>query len=277
MIYYIENDKIVICDSSQFDIEHILDCGQVFRYRKQGDCYTVFAKDKNCLLKRQNDRVIINTNFIDFFVNYFDLNRDYRLIKEKLIKFDGLENAINFGSGIRLLNQDPVEMIISFIISSNNNIPRIKMIIERLCEGLGENKGEYYAFPKLESLQNADESYFKSIGAGYRAKYLAIVSKQLKDFDLDQIAFLETDLARKKLVSLMGVGNKVADCILLFAYKKTDLFPIDTWTKKVYGNLCDKDSCSANVMSKKLVERFGNLSGYAQQYLYYYYRSLKID
>ncbi|HKL73635.1 MAG TPA: DNA glycosylase [Clostridia bacterium] len=277
MIYYTEPDKIIVSDTSQFDIEHILDCGQVFRYRKVDDCYTVFAKNTNCLLHRENGCVIIKTNFIDFFVNYFDLNRDYGKIKEELREFEGLSEAIDFGSGIRLLNQDPLEMIISFIISANNNIPRIKMIIERICEQLGENKGTYYAFPTLGELESADENFFRAIGAGYRAKYLVKVCKELRNFDLEEIVSLDTDAARKRLIALTGVGRKVADCILLFAYKKTDLFPLDTWTKKVYANLCFEDTCNVDVMSKNLVDRYKYLSGYAQQYLYYYYRSLKID
>lgn len=276
MIYKKYTDKIVITDTQDFNIEHILDCGQVFRYRKAGDCYSLFAKDANCLLQSKDGCVIINTKFVDFFVNYFDLDRDYKKIKLDLEKYDCLSEAIDFGKGIRLLNQDPLEMIISFIISANNNIPRIKMIIERICENLGENKGNYYAFPTLKQLQNADEIFFRSIGAGYRAKYLVRVTQQLKDFDFDSLKSLETDLARKKLTSLTGVGNKVADCIMLFAYKKTDLFPMDTWTKKVYACLFDKDNVSIDVMSKDLTKRFGNLSGYAQQYLYYYFRSLKL-
>ncbi|NLL56772.1 MAG: DNA-3-methyladenine glycosylase 2 family protein [Clostridiales bacterium] len=276
MIYSKSADKIIISDTSDFNIEHILDCGQVFRYLKTGDCYTLFAKDANCLLQSKDGCVIIKTKFVDFFVNYFDLDRDYKKIKSELVKFDELNEPIRFGSGIRLLNQDPLEMIISFIISANNNIPRIKMIIERLCKGLGQNMGDYYAFPTLNALQSADESFFKSIGAGYRAMYLVNASRQLKDFDLDYLKSLTTSDLRKKLVSLMGVGNKVADCIMLFAYKKTDLFPMDTWTKRVYTKMFNDKTVSADVMSKNLVGRFGDLSGYAQQYLYYYFRSLKL-
>ncbi|HOO22196.1 MAG TPA: DNA glycosylase [Clostridia bacterium] len=277
MDYYKTAGKIVIPDSSEFNIGHILDCGQVFRYRKTGDCYTLFAKDANCLLQSNNGCVIINTNFVDFFENYFDLKRDYKVIKEELREFTGLSEAIDFGGGIRLLNQDPLEMIISFILSSNNNIPRIQLIISRLCEKLGRDMGGYYAFPTLEALQSADETFYRSIGAGYRARYIAETCKALTDFDLEEPFRLDTPAARKKLTSLTGVGGKVADCILLFAYKKTDAFPLDTWTKRVYPRLFGKDAPDIKTMEKELVARFGNLSGYAQQYLYYYYRSLKID
>lgn len=275
MYYTIEHNKIVIRDTSEFDIRHILDCGQVFRYRKCGDCYTLLSNDAKCLLIRENDCVIIKTSFVDYFVNYFDLNNNYEVIKNKLATYQGLEDALDFGSGIRLLNQDPLETIISFIVSANNNIPRIKGIIERLCEGLGENKGDYYAFPSLLALAECGEDFYKSIGAGYRSKYLDKVSKELLASDIEEIAKLDTVNARKKLMELSGVGQKVADCILLFAYKKTDLFPMDTWSKKIYKFLGFEDTSSVKKMSETLVDHFQNLSGYAQQYLYYYYRTIK--
>ncbi len=272
MIYHFEPNRIVIDRTSDFDIEHILDCGQVFRYHKDGDKFRLYAKDKNCLLHNENDHVIIETIETEFFCQYFDLLRDYGSIKKELIKYEGLSAPIKYGGGIRLLNQDPLEMIVSFIISANNNIPRIKGIIDRLCKGCGTNKGEYYAFPTLEELCSVDESFFLSIGAGYRARYLVKAVNQLKDFDLDGIYNLNTDKARKKLTTLCGVGNKVADCILLFAYKKTDLFPMDIWSQKVYAALKMPTCGSITNMSDNLVTKFGTLSGYAQQYLYYYYR-----
>ncbi len=272
MKYRFEPGKIIIEEPTDFDIEHILDCGQVFRYQKEGDSFHLFAKNKYCLLHKENGRVIINTNEAQFFANYFDLCTDYGNIKDNLGKYCGLQEALKYGFGIRILNQDPVEMIVSFIISANNNIPRIKGIIERLCSGYGEQTKYGYAFPTLEALSEADESFFVSIGAGYRAKYLTETARHLKDFDIESIRSLDTATARKKLTALSGVGNKVADCILLFAYKKTDLFPMDTWSRKIYKALNMPKSQNVNEMSHYLVERFGNLSGYAQQYLYYYYR-----
>lgn len=272
MKFSIEPCKIVIEESNDFDIEHILDCGQVFRYHKEGSYYSLCAKDKNCLLHKENDRVIIETVETEYFAKYFDLYRDYGEIKRELSCYVGLNDALQYGGGIRLLNQDPLEMIISFIISANNNIPRIKGIIDKLCKGYGEKIDNFFAFPTLGQLSEATESFFKSIGAGYRASYLVRAIRQLKDFDLNEIFTLDTVNARKKLVSLCGVGNKVADCILLFAYKKTDLFPMDTWSQKVYWALCMPQTDKINEMSNNLVARFGKLSGYAQQYLYYYYR-----
>lgn len=272
MNYEVTDGNIVITDRDDFNIEHILDCGQVFRYRKEGDEFTLCSKNENCLLKNENDCVIIKTNNVGYFVDYFDLDNDYSKIKRQLKEYPNMADAINYGHGIRLLNQDPLEMIISFIISANNNIPRIKGIIERMCTSLGENMGDYYAFPTLDALQGADVTFFKSIGAGYRAEYLVKVSKQLSTLDYEGIRSMDTATARRTLVGLMGVGNKVADCILLFAYKKTDLFPMDTWSKKIYAALGNEPTDNSTVMSKNLVAQYGELSGYAQQYLYYYYR-----
>ena len=277
MNFFTEDKKIVIEDLSDFKINHILDCGQVFRYRNDGDCYTLFAKNKNCLLRKENSRVIIETSDVDYFVDYFDLKRDYAEIKSILRRFDNMSQAVEFGEGIRILNQDPYEMIISFIISANNNIPRIKKIIERLCASLGENMGVYYAFPTPQAMASADIDFFASIGAGYRADYLFHTSKMLLDFDLDEVRRADTEEARKMLMRLKGVGKKVADCILLFAFHKTDLFPMDTWSKKIYLSLGFPSDDDIGRMEKRLVGRFGDLSGFAQQYLYYYYRENKIS
>lgn len=277
MIYYTDDKKITIEDLSDFNIKHILDCGQVFRYRNTGNCYTLFAKNYNCLLRNENDRVIIETDNVDFFVNYFDLTNDYSVIKKELIEnYDGISDAVKYGYGIRLLNQDPYEMIISFIISANNNIPRIKKIIERLCENLGEKTEYGYAFPTPEKLASAEKSLFSSIGAGYRDDYLYCTSKQLLETNLDDIKNADTETARKMLMSFKGVGKKVADCILLFAFKKTDLFPMDVWSKRIYSAMGYEEDFDIGRMGKKLVDRFGALSGYAQQYLYYYFRENNI-
>lgn len=277
MKYAVCENKIIIEDLSEFNIEHILDCGQVFRYRKIGDCYTLFAKNYNCLLRKENDRVIIETDDTDFFVKYFDLDRDYSAIKDSLTKKSaGIRSAVEYGYGIRLLNQDPHEMIISFIISANNNIPRIKKIVERLCEGLGERTERGYAFPTKEAMASADKSFFTSIGAGYRDEYLVASSRALLDIDLDEIARADTATARKILLGLKGVGQKVADCILLFGFKKTDLFPMDVWSKRIYASLGYERDTDIGRMGRRLVADFGDLSGYAQQYLYYYFRENNI-
>ena len=172
MNYYTQGSSIIIEDLDSFNPKHILECGQVFRFSAKKDYFEVFSKNMICVLKSYNNRVIIETNNNDYFINYFDLTRDYTKIKEELAKSSLMDKAIKYGYGIRILRQWALETIISFIISSNNNIPRIKKIIEYIAEHLGEKEGEYYAFPTLDSLAEADEKFFTKAGAGYRARYL---------------------------------------------------------------------------------------------------------
>lgn len=276
MDYSIQNDKITIYDISQFNIKQILDSGQVFRYEQENNNYKIIAKNVISYLNYDNDRAIIISSDTDFAINYFDLERDYGKIKQELRKNELVGKAVSYGEGIRILNQDPLETIISFIVSANNNIPRIKGILNRLCEHLGENKGEYNAFPTLEALASENVDFYKKIGMGYRAEYIVKTVQQIKNgFDLD-LSDIETIEARKRLLTLMGVGNKVADCILLFAYHKEDVFPMDTWCKRIYRDLGLPQVTSCTNMAKRLTDIFGNLSGYAQQYLFYYYRENNI-
>ena len=166
-------------------------------------------------------------------------------------------------------------MIISFIISANNNIKRIQLIIENICKRFGNRINDYYAFPTLKELEKASEEDFKGCGAGYRAKYLYKVVRELQNFNINEIYRLESENAIEKLLTLSGVGPKVADCILLFGFNKQDCFPVDTWIKKVYNEYFAKEKTeNVKQIRKKLVSIFGNLSGYAQQYLFYYKRSL---
>ena len=215
----------------------------------------------------------IETVDTDYFVKYFDLNRDYGEIKRRLLGFPCMQEAIGYGYGVRILNQDPTEMIISFIISANNNIPRIQGIIERMCRTSGEPiGGEGFAFPTLDDLRKRDREYFASIGAGYRADYLVKSVDALANGFACDIGSLDTARARKKLMELTGVGRKVADCILLFGYHREDVFPVDTWIEKVYARLFGESNAAPARKADELAEYFGDLSGYAQQYLFYHAR-----
>lgn len=276
MQYSVCNNQIRIYGVSQFNINQILDSGQVFRFKKYKDKYTVIAGNIICYLNYDNEDVIIETNNVDFAIKFFDLDKDYHEIKSKLREHKLLDKAITFGEGLRILKQNPLETIISFIISSNNNIPRIKGIIERLCDYLGEYCGGYRAFPTLEALATVDVEFYRSIGAGYRAEYLAKTVEVINNgFKLD-ISTLSTEDARRYLMQLSGIGSKVADCILLFAYQRGDVFPMDTWCKRIYRDMELPPTTNIQIMAKRLTDIFGNFSGYAQQYLYYYYRENKI-
>ncbi len=267
----IEKNSIILTQLEDFDIRHILECGQIFRFEKlnEGE-YVVYSKDKKCTVTQNDSSAVIKSDDCEYFANYFDLARDYSQIKQKLKGKPFMDEAIEYGHGIRILNQDKWEMLISFIISANNHIPRIKGIISRLCESLGKNMGSYYAFPTPEAMASKDEDFYKALGAGYRAKYLAVTSKAVADgFDLESISEMDGSMANKKLCSLMGVGSKVADCILLFGYHKQDVFPVDTWIKKVYKDVVGENEDNNTVIREKLISIYGEYSGYAQQYLFF--------
>ena len=270
IIEKLEN-KIVIKGLEDFDIDHILLCGQVFRFKKTDYGYLVFSKDKIAKVYKGDGICEIQTSDVEYFFNYFDLSTNYSKIKQELSKFSQLKKSIEFGYGIRILKQDIFETIISFIISANNNIKRIQGIIERISEKFGQKIGDFYAFPTLEELKSADEQFYKSIGAGYRSLYLEKVVKQLSsdEYDLEEMKKMPTIKLRKKLTTLCGVGPKVADCILLFGFSRVDVFPVDTWMQKVYeqdflGKLKDR-----NKITDFFVNTFGELSGFAQQYLFF--------
>lgn len=276
MLYSILNNKIEIEDLTEFNPGHIVECGQLFRYYKTETGYKIFSKNLFCGLIYDKTRVIIDSADAEYFVNYFDLNRNYSDIKLALSGYPNLKKAINYGGGVRILNQDPAETVISFIISANNNIPRIRQIIGRLCDALGEDMGGYRAFPTPEALAARDAAFYRSMGAGYRADYIVSAAKMISDGHLEGLEKLETPAARKKLLELPGVGPKVADCVLLFAYHRTDTFPTDVWIEKVYDSLFGGGNLSRSKKSEALLRYYGELSGYAQQYLFYYARENNI-
>lgn len=217
--------------------------------------------------------------------DYFDLDRDYELIKDKLAKVDNnMKVSIEYGKGIRILNQDLWETIISFIISANNNIPRIKGIIERLAKKYGNelefNGSKYYTFPSPEQLRDVTVKDYRDLGLGFRDVRLYETTKMILDnkVDLNELRKNNNTLeVREELLKLSGVGPKVADCILLFSdLKRFEVFPIDVWVRRVMNDLYIKQEDEAKVSKKQIEklaqEKFGNLAGLAQQYLFYWRR-----
>lgn len=266
------DDYIEVLDMSSLDMKQTLECGQVFRFKVRDFGYTLYSLEHKADIYCQNT-IKIFTKDKKYFINYFDFLTDYDKIKSSLSVYPILESAINYGSGIRILRNSPLEMIIEFIISQNNNIPRIKTIIEKICESYGENMGDYYAFPTLEKLKSIPLEFFTNIKCGYRDKYLYESIAMINDVvDIDAIYNMSTDDARRELMKFKGIGRKVADCILLFGYQKTDVFPTDTWLVQAYNKIYDDNKKDAVAISKYFSEMFGDLSGYAQQYLYYYMR-----
>lgn len=276
MQYEKKSDGIRIIGKEDFNPEHILECGQIFRYKKNslGE-YVVYSKEYCAVIKEDNDGYFIKTKAVDYFVNFFDLQTDYSNIKKQLNNIAPYVNeAIESGHGIRILRGDLFEIIVSFIISANNNIKRIKLIIERLCERVGTNMGNYYAFPTMEQFFELDEKFFKEIGAGYRASYLASLKNEFDLILFNNFSAMSSDIARDNLIKIKGVGPKVADCILLFGLYKTDVFPVDVWMERVYYEQFGNVQLTRPQISKDLTNRFGCLSGYLQQYLFYH-RAIK--
>lgn len=272
MIYDLSNNIIKVFDKTQFNPEHILECGQVFRYGKDenNNYYVIAHKYKATIIEKEN-YYEIHSNNPNFFIDYFDLNTDYNKIKNTLIQNKILSPMIEFGYGIRILKADPLEMIVSFTISQNNNIKRIKQIIEKLCE-LGEENDNFKSFPTIDKLFNAPLSFYESLGAGYRAKFLKELSISLKSVNLEEISKLSTDEIYDFLINLKGIGPKVASCILLFGFHRLEKFPVDTWIEQVYYNHFSTEKRARPQIQKYFEEEFKEFSGLAQQYLFYYER-----
>lgn len=285
-----KEQKIVLQKIDSFELKDIFECGQCFRWNKQEDeSYTGVFGENVINIKKDRENMVIEgiskENMQTAIEEYFDLNRDYHEIKQTLARIDqNMKTSIQYGQGIRILNQDLWETILSFIISANNNIPRIKGIIERLAKSYGTKitwKGkDYYTFPSPEQLKNVTIQDYRNLGLGFRDKRLyettqMIVSKQV---DLEKMKKNPNTLeVREQLLTLSGVGPKVADCILLFStLKRLEVFPIDVWVRRVMNDLYIHNEDEAKVNKKQIEkiaqEKFGKLAGLAQQYLFYWRR-----
>ena len=282
----------IIKNQESFELKDIFECGQCFRWNKNKDGSYTGVINKGVLNVKKKDEKIIFTGILDGNIEeivrfYFDLDRNYEEIKKQLSNIDKyLKTSVEYGKGIRILNQDLWETIISFIISANNNIPRIKGIIERISEKYGtkiEWKNEkYYIFPTPEQLERATVEDLRSLGTGFRdIRIYETTQKVLNDeVNLDNIEKKGTIEAREELLTLSGVGPKVADCILLFStLKRFDVFPIDVWVRRVMNELYIKNKDESKVSKKEIMQiandKFGNLEGLAQQYLFHWERSYK--
>lgn len=285
-----EKDNMVILEGvSDFDPKHIFECGQCFRWHKQEDeSYTGVAKGRVINVSRQDDIVRIkNTNLEEFntiWYDYFDFGTNYTDIKNNLKSMDEyLDKATDFGWGIRILQQDGWEMLISFIISSNNRIPMIQRAIENLSRNFGKYIGkyegkDYYAFPTPEELNKATIEEIRACQTGFRDKYIKSTTESVINNNEDVLSYrnLETEECLKELLKFNGVGPKVGDCIALFGMQKYDTFPVDVWVKRVMQEFYVEDDMSLPKIRKFAIDKFGDLSGFAQQYLFYYARELGI-
>ena len=271
-----EDNKIIVFGKEHFDAKNTLCCGQLFRYFESENGYTILSKDKRADIVSVGENSEIITDDVDYFIEYFNLNDDYLNITESCKNKGVLEDVINYSKGLRIVKGDIFETIVSFVISANNNIKRIRKIINAICEKSGKKiDDEYFAFPTLEEFCKLDEEFFVSVGAGYRSKYLAKLGTELVEFFKEDLSGLSTDELLERLCKLSGVGNKVANCILLFAYNKYDSFPVDVWIERAYKKFYGDDGLTRKNISKKLREEYKNLSGYVQQYWFNYIINLE--
>ncbi|OON92965.1 MAG: 8-oxoguanine DNA glycosylase [Candidatus Epulonipiscioides saccharophilum] len=276
---------------NDFNITQTLECGQIFRFYKiEPDNFNVIAKDKVINISQREDQLIIENTTLDefnsFWKHYLDLDEDYCNIKSTLYEIDEhIKTAIRYGCGIRILRQDPFEMLISFIISQQKSIPQIKQCIDKMAERFGNvifqeiNNETYYSFPTLKELSKVSLQDLVDCKLGFRAAYIkdAVEKLKSKEVDLEEISLMETGQARKELMKIKGVGKKVADCVLLFAYHRTEVFPTDVWIKRVMEGLYfDEGPTKIEVIDNFARNTYKDLAGFAQQYLFFYARENKL-
>lgn len=285
-----ENGNIYIDKVIDFNIEQTLECGQCFHFDKIDEMeYVVIAYGKLLHIKQENDTLILygkdKAEAESIWIPYFDLERDYGIIKSTLLKKDEkLRDAITEKYGVRILNQEFYETLISFIISQNKQIPHIKKIVFALSDTYGEPLGEvggkmYYSFPTLERLGEITEDNYRELKTGFRAPYLKCASDMLNStLEEKKIKELPYDEAKEMLIQIKGVGEKVANCVLLFGLSHRNAFPVDVWIKRTMEAVYfDGADTSKEKITEFAKDRFGEYGGYAQQYLFFYGRDGGID
>ncbi len=272
MDYYIKN-KDLILKKEDLCLLETLDCGQAFRWISC-DCnqsYQGFMLDKPLKVSENADSIVFHNvtedEFLNVWADYFDLYTDYGEIKRRFSEDATLKKACDFAGGIRLLRQDKWEALCSFIISQNNNIPRIKGIISRLCESFGEKTEYGFTFPFANKLSEHECCDLSPIRAGFRARYILDASKKVSsgEINLDTISKLPLDTARNELMKICGVGVKVADCAMLYGMHRLEFFPVDVWIKRVLEEYYPNG----------LPDCIRGYEGIAQQYLFHYIRNIK--
>lgn len=267
-----------------FNLKDTVTCGQIFRYIEElDDSYTIILSDRVINIKQDNNILYIdsnNMNNIENIINdYFDLNRDYEKINKEIITYsDEFKNIIDLSNGFKMIHQSPFETIIEYIISANNSVPSIRNSLNLIAHKYGKkilfrNK-EYYLFPGYNDLKNVSVDEFRTFKVGFRDKYLYNIVQKLNnnEIDLNNIYNMSTQEAFEFLMHNPGIGPKVASCILLFAYQKFDVFPIDTWVKKyMLENYNIKNEKS---IRKYIEDTYHEYSGIVIQYIFNYNRNL---
>ena len=264
-----------------YSLQRTLACGQVFRWRCEGPVAAGIFGGRAVRLMQVADGIQVEgLDHEDQFVrlrHYLGVDEPLEAIEAELHRDPVMRRVLPHTSGIALLRQDPWECLVSFIISAFNNIPKIEMSLDRLARSLGERLGESaWAFPGPARLAMATRAQLRRCLLGYRAPYVKAVARLVASGEIDLVALggLPYDEARAKVITLPGVGEKVADCVLLFAYGKTEAFPVDVWVKRAV----ERSYFSGRKKTERQIRAFagdcfGRLAGYAQQHLFYYART----
>ena len=283
-------EDLIVSNVHDFDVVHTFDCGQCFRWEKQEDgSYIGIAKGKITKVKANEKEALIfyntsKSDFDDVWRDYLDLDRDYSTIKKIVSKDDKyMTEATNFGFGIHLLGQDMWETIVSFIISANNRIPQIKKTVKRISEKFGnpiEYEGKtYYTFPTPEKLACGTIEDFEGCGSGFRAKYIKSASEMIASsaIDIEKVKKMNFEEAMNELIKIPGVGKKVSSCVLLYGGQRYDAFPVDVWIKRIMESFYNANIKNLDSVYEYAYNKWDNLAGFAQQYLFYYAREKKIN
>ena len=277
---------IVIDVKNELDLENTLTCGQIFRYQQEIDnSFTVVISDRVINLKYDNYKLYVKSNKLDNLENvireYLDLDRDYKSIMNKIRVMDStLAKYLDNSLGLKMIKQDKLECIISYIISQNNSVRNIQMSLNMLSEAYGEkveflNK-EYYLFPKLDRLASLSLEDFRKCKVGFRDKYLVGIIESINNgnFNLNMIDSLNTEEALQYLINFKGIGMKVASCILLFSYQRFDVYPVDTWVKKFMED--NYDIVGEKNIREYCKKTYGEYSGLAIQFMFNSKRNMNV-
>ena len=298
------NKNFILENVHDFHLLDTLECGQCFHFERTDNGfnkdeyeYDIVAKDRILHIKEEPDLAGVRLTFYNteeweyesIWKEYFDLNRNYDEIKQSVISADPrLEEIIDEYSGIRILNQDFFETLISFIISQNKQIPQIKQVVKNLSNIVGTKfdvtmistlGSEFDAFfPTAEQIASASEGEIRDSKCGFRAPYIKDAAEKVVSGEIsyDELVSLDTNAAREKLMTIHGVGEKVANCVLLFGLGRREAFPVDVWMKRICEYLYFGEDTPKNVIEEYATDKFGRYAGYAQQYLFIYGQEHKI-